>query len=164
MKAELKKHTEIIEKKVEQAMTKIEGVCQKLNEVEKTQEDLKKKQALNKQHIDGLLKESLIKEKENEAIVKKMKKNEEELRRANQTIDDLEQYGRKTMLEISGFPRQEKESAIGLVLKLAEHLDVDLNETGIEACHRISPKADAAIIVEFSSRRKETSSSEQRRK
>eukprot|EP00794_Sanderia_malayensis_P015521 gene15521-biopygen11980 len=83
-----------------------------------------------------------------------MKKNEEELRRANQTIDDLEQYGRKTMLEISGFPRQEKESAIGLVLKLAEHLDVDLNETGIEACHRISPKADAAIIVEFSSRRK----------
>eukprot|EP00794_Sanderia_malayensis_P021289 gene21289-biopygen16321 len=124
-----------------------------MKEVEKTQEEMKKKQDLNRQHIDRLLKESVKKEKENEALLKKLKKNEEELKRANQAVDDLEQYGRKTMLEISGFPRKDQETATNLVVKLAEKLEINLDVEHIEACHRISPRDDAPIIVEFLSRK-----------
>ncbi len=103
IKMELKKHTEAVEEKLEKAVSKIADVCQRINEIEKLQEEIRKKQDLNKQYIDGLLKESLKKEKENEGLLKKLKKNDEEIKRANQVVDDLEQYGRKTMIEVAGY-------------------------------------------------------------
>ena len=58
------------------------------------------------------------------------------------------------MLEFGGFPRDDKENCEVIVLDIADKIDIPLKEDDIEACHRISRRPDAPIIVKFKSRKK----------
>ncbi len=57
------------------------------------------------------------------------------------------------MVEISGIPRQARENCEKIVLDIASKINVDLKPEDIEACHRISPKEDAPIIMKVVSRK-----------
>ena len=83
-------------------------------------------------------------------IFKLEKKNDQRAK----TIDDLEQYGRREMLEFGGIPRDNKENSEEIVLNIAEKIDIPLKEDNIQACHRISRRPDAPKIVKFKSRKK----------
>jgi len=92
--------------------------------------------------------------KEHETLVKQAKDTQRKHEVAQQKLDDLEQYGRKSMLEMNGFARVAKEDLIQLTLALAEKIEVPLCKDELEACHRLSANEKAGIIVEFASRKK----------
>lgn len=69
-------------------------------------------------------------------------------------INDLEQYGRKSNIIVSGIPEHTDESTMGLIIELARILDVSLTPGEIVATHRIGRKSDQPgkhrpIIVRF---------------
>ena len=68
-------------------------------------------------------------------------------------INDLEQYGRREMLNIFGVPRRDNEKTDEIVLDIADKLGFDLYDEDIEVSHRTSSKPTAPIIVKFNSRK-----------
>lgn len=65
--------------------------------------------------------------------------------------DDLEQYGRRNIVEIQGVPDISGESVVDTVLSVAKALDVTVTEQDIDACHRLKSRSPgrSAIIVRF---------------
>ena len=49
----------------------------------------------------------------------------------------LEQYTRRNSVRISGIPEELSENTDGIVLKLAEKLDVPITSADIDRCHRV---------------------------
>ncbi len=92
--------------------------------------------------------------KEHEELLKKVNELKKKVEVAQAKVDDPEQYGRKTMLEINGFQTFANENPWKITTNLAEKLDVLLTEEDIKACHRISMNEKARIIVKFASRKK----------
>lgn len=68
-------------------------------------------------------------------------------------LNQLEQYGRRSMLEINGVKKFAEESTDKIVVEIAECMNVDLNPGDIEVSHRLSRKENAGIIVKFISRK-----------
>ena len=85
---------------------------------------------------------------------KKVKDLESSLEISKKEINDLEQYGRRTMVTVSGIPRAKDENTNNLILNLASKLDVELTEQDIDISHRTSNNANATIIVKFENRKK----------
>eukprot|EP00794_Sanderia_malayensis_P001034 gene1034-360_t len=83
-------------------------------------------------------------------MIKRIRDLESKDQQRLKAIDDLEPYGRRDMVEIGGIPRQNE---INIVVKIADKLKVSVVSSDIEACHRISPKENASIIVELKSRK-----------
>ncbi|XP_033730887.1 uncharacterized protein LOC117320397 [Pecten maximus] len=52
-------------------------------------------------------------------------------------LDDLEQYGRRTLVRFSGFPENEREDTTSTVLDAATSCGVDLSVDDIERSHRV---------------------------
>ena len=75
---------------------------------------------------------------------------ERSLRTARQETNDLEQYGRRTMCTVKGIPSQNGDD---IVINLAKHLEIEIENTHIDLSHRLSGKKDADIIVKFTDRR-----------
>ena len=69
---------------------------------------------------------------------------EEQVKRNN-----LKQYGRREMLEISGIPQKTDENCINLVHKVCELASVDIKKKKIEIAHHIK---NGDIIVKFTDR------------
>ena len=67
---------------------------------------------------------------------------------------DLEQYGRREMLEIGNVPRVTRENTDDIVLDIARAVEAKIQLDDIEISHRLSNKPDAGIIVKFNNRRK----------
>ena len=105
-------------------------------------------------HEEHLWKENEAINEEHEELLKKIKESQRKVEVAQTKTDDLEQYGRKAMLEINGFPRSAQEDPWKITLDLAKKLDVALSEDNIKACHRISTNDKAGFIIELSSRKK----------
>lgn len=70
-------------------------------------------------------------------------------------LNDLEQYGRREMVDIVGFPQSKEENTDNIVSNICKKLNIpiDINKD-IEVSHRVSSKTNAAIIVKFNNRRK----------
>ena len=155
---EMRNHSETLEKKIDDAFqvfnsrlmemdVKIKNIIENISKSDKKLNSLDVK-------ISILEKENKEIKKEHEILVKQAKDSGRKVEAAQQKIDDLEQYGRKTMIEINGFPRSADENVLDLTLGLAEKLQIPLCAAEIEACHRISSNDKAGIIVEFGSRKK----------
>ena len=69
------------------------------------------------------------------------------------SINALEQYGRREMINISGIPRTNNEDTDEIVFNITDQLGLDLYLDDIEVSHRTSSKDNAPIIVKFNSRR-----------
>lgn len=92
-----------------------------------------------------------------------LRKENEELRIKNQNLTSdvlelkdrvrsLEQYSRRNNLEISGVPETPKEDTISLLKDIAISIGVELDETQINATHRIpsfNKRRPPPIIVQF---------------
>eukprot|EP00794_Sanderia_malayensis_P001405 gene1405-biopygen1156 len=107
----------------------------------------------HKQMTENLLKRNTKLEEENKELKKQIGNLEREVKIVNNEVNDLEQYGRRDCLEISGIPKKEKENAESLVIKLGEKLGIKCEEHHIQACHRNGPREDAAIICKFLNRK-----------
>eukprot|EP00794_Sanderia_malayensis_P008430 gene8430-biopygen6746 len=125
----------------------------KLSEIEKAQSFQAEQYESFRNQVGHVLRVNTELKNENEQLLKRVRdfENKDQLR--VKAIDDLEQYGRREMLEFGGIPRQKEENCEDIVTKIAEKLHVDLVPSDIEACHRISPKENAAIIAKFNSRK-----------
>ena len=77
----------------------------------------------------------------------------DKLRKGQGALNDLEQYGRRNMVDIGGIPRKKDEDTDDIVFKIAKKLDMTVKKDDIEISHRTSANKDAPIIVKFISRR-----------
>ena len=71
---------------------------------------------------------------------------------AKSAVNDLEQYGRRDMVDICGVPRHVNEDTDQIVIDIAAKLGLTLTKTDIATSHRTKPTPDAPIIVKFISR------------
>ena len=78
----------------------------------------------------------------------------EVLLKVESDLNDLEQYGRRNMIEIRGVPRSPTEDTDQIVMQIAGLTNTEVNKEDIEVSHRTSSSENAAIIVKFLSRRK----------
>ena len=77
---------------------------------------------------------------------------EEKTNQAHTRIE-LDQYGRRSTLEIAGIPRADEENTEEICIKLFNSLGVNVHAKDIEACHRISQRENANISVRFNNRK-----------
>lgn len=103
--------------------------------------------------IDNIMKDNVQLRKENEQIQKRVDLIEKELKEARRETNDLEQYGRRSMVEISGVPQTPEENTENIVLQISKHMKLDITHEDIEASHRISTRENASIIVKFNNRK-----------
>ncbi len=75
-----------------------------------------------------------------------------DLQRQN-ALDDLDHYGRRSMIEIPGISRAQNENCEPLVIEIGKKIGIEIEERDIEVSHRNSTKQDAAIISKFASRK-----------
>lgn len=69
-------------------------------------------------------------------------------------VDDMEQYSRLNAVEIHGVPMEPNEDAVEVVKEVGKALDMVINESMIDACHRLGRRpgpnnSPPAIIVKF---------------
>ncbi len=156
--SQMKIHSDAVEKKISDRLelftNRLDKIDEKIDKMEKKQATVNNKIDSLDGYINNIWKENAEIKKENEEILKRAKESQRKAEVAQAKIDDLEQYGRKAMIEVNGFPRLDEEDPWKLTLDLAEKLNVSVSENEIEACHRISGNEKAGIIVEFASRRK----------
>jgi len=72
---------------------------------------------------------------------------EEEINELHDLQDKLEQYIRKNSLEIYGVPESANTSTEEMVFKLAEALQVPINQVDIEISHKLNRKGNKPITV-----------------
>ena len=68
-------------------------------------------------------------------------------------INDLEQYGRRQMVEIAWIPRTSEKDVEDTVINLFQKLNLSVCKSEIEAAHRLSAKYNANIIIKFTNRK-----------
>ena len=139
--SQMKLHGTALEKRISDSLqiftNQITEVNQKMEKMRMDQEKIEKKINSFDGKINNLWKEHSKIEKEHEALLKEVKESQRRNEVAQQRIDDLEQYGRKTMVELNGFPRLANENPLNLTLELAKSINVPLCPDEIEACHRL---------------------------
>ena len=148
--------------KIETMIAELTDITTKrLDEMDKRLSDLAKSQKLlSDQHdnfkitTDNFMKDNLKMRKELEDLQGKIKQSEKHASSAMDAVNDLEQYGRRDMIEISGIPRETDEQVEDMVVNMFHKIGLQsLNNSDIDASHRISKKDNASIIVKFRSRK-----------
>lgn len=88
--------------------------------------------------------------------IENLKKENTVLKNKNKELEmrlvDCEQYSRKNCVEIHGIPVTPNENVVHIVKKVGEALDVNIQETMIDNCHRLGRRNDGGapgIIVKF---------------
>ncbi len=97
--------------------------------------------------------ENTKRKEENVQLVAQIRNLEQVDNQRAKAVDDLEQYGRRNMVETSGIPGRTKENWKQLVLELALKIGIELKAENIETCHRILPKQEAPINAKVMSRK-----------
>ena len=149
MKAGIKMMFDESLEKVTDRLTCIES---KLDRIEKEHIQMTNDYKNMKKTADNILKANVKLTKDNEALNEKLKLAEQRAMKSSQKLDDLEQYGRKCMVELSGLPRTTGEDVQSLFISMTEKTGVTVTADDLEACRRNSTKSDAPIIAEFSRR------------
>ena len=115
---------------------KVDDNSARLSSSERSQLEIKKELKDVKLRVDSCTKEALDVTSFSRDMKQKVKEFERTLQVKHDKIDDLEQYGRKCMVEMSGFLRMEGENIEKLVIELADKMKLKISESDIEACHR----------------------------
>lgn len=68
-------------------------------------------------------------------------------------LDEMEQYSRSNMVEIHGVPTEENEDILNVVKKVGVALDMNIENSMVDICHRLGKKNDSkgppGIVVKF---------------
>ena len=106
---QMKLHSDIAEKKISENLdvftARLDKINDKMERTEKTQAVVNNKLNIMDGFINNVWKENAGIRKEHEELLKKVKESQRKMEVAENKADDLEQYGRKTMLDINGFRR-----------------------------------------------------------
>lgn len=135
---------------------KLENLDAKLEELASSQQFISDQFEGFKATNETILKQNSKLSKENEELRSKQAKLEAENKKLAQEIDDLAQYGRREMLEISGIPQTNDEDQNTIektIVTISRHLGVNISSDDIDAAHRLSKNPQANIIVKFKSRK-----------
>ncbi|XP_075210788.1 uncharacterized protein LOC142318134 [Lycorma delicatula] len=70
-------------------------------------------------------------------------------------LEDVEQYSRKSMIEIHGIPKKDDEDVVDTIKKVGDVIGFQITDEMIDACHRLPGKNNMSdgIIVKFVRRR-----------
>ncbi len=107
---------EEFEKLVSPRLSEIED---KLKEIEKSQSFLSEQYESFRNQVGHVLADNTRIKAENESLVARIRNLEKIDKQRVKTIDDLEQYGRRNMVEVSGIPRQPRENCEEIILNIA---------------------------------------------
>ena len=150
-KAEIEKS---IEEKINKAFaSQFKAINLKLQEIEKAQQFQSEQYESLRLQVGNVLRINTELKDENEQLLKRIRDVEKKDLQRQKALDDLEQYGRRSMIEISGIPRSQNENCEALIIEVGKKIGVEIEEKDIEVSHRNSAKQDAAIITKFASRK-----------
>eukprot|EP00794_Sanderia_malayensis_P004370 gene4370-4951_t len=89
---------------------KFDDFATHLSSIERSQENMKKEIKDVKLRVESCTKEAMNAFVSSKEMKQKLKEFDRKLQVKDDKIDDLEQYGRKCMIEVSAFPRLEGEN------------------------------------------------------
>ena len=110
----------IVQQKVDNLVTRIESMEKKFIEIKKSQDFQAETLENQGSHIAKILAENKNLKKENTLINRTLNDLHEELEIEKVKRNQLEQYGRREMLEISGIPVAQDENYSDIVYKLCQ--------------------------------------------
>lgn len=93
--------------------------------------------------------------KQNEKLLSDNKKLTEEVEDLSVRVRELEQYSRKSNIEISGIPATPNENTFNLIKDVGTAIGVELKETQVMAAHRVpsyNTRRSPSIVVQFENR------------
>lgn len=127
-------------------------------EMQKTLIDVQDSQSFMNEKYEDILKkldELAGLKQEVMQLKSKLVEKDEEIDSLKNRLSTIEQYGRNKNLELREVTVQENENTEDIVLKVAKKLDVKVESSDIEACHRLPSKTGKipTIIVQFHSRK-----------
>ena len=135
--------------KIENRLSKLEEIQTKVIEVEKSQEYLGNKFEEQRAEFKGIKKENEQLRKENKELMNKVNNIERKMETEKQKRIQLEQYGRRDQIEISGIPQMENEDCKIITKSICQKLKATIEDSKIEIAHRIT---NGNIIVKFQDR------------
>lgn len=145
-------------------LSKIDAIFTEIKGVKRQQAELIKSVQFCSDKIDDFQKEmaDIRASMNNIAIVEsEVQCLKTENSRIKEELDNLQQYSRRSNLEIRGIPQKQNENVYEIIKSVASKLECDMNIRDIDACHRVrahtsnsSQKDDKPIIVKFISRMK----------
>ena len=110
----------IVQQKVDNLVTRIESMEKKFIEIKKSQDLQAETLETQGSHIAKIRAENKNLKKENTLINRTLNDLHEELEIEKVKKNQLEQYGRREMLEISGIPVAQDENCSDIVYKLCQ--------------------------------------------
>eukprot|EP00794_Sanderia_malayensis_P005833 gene5833-biopygen4834 len=135
-----------------------------MSSFEKSAEFLSKKYDDQCKTSENLIKSQTKLEKENENLFSSIQVLTKKLDQQTTELNDLEQYGPRECVEISGIVPFEGENPEEIALKVFKSVGVAVEEKDIVACHRLrKAKGDPVIIAKFLNRKNMESVMRQRR-
>ena len=135
---------DIVQQKVDNLATRIERMEKKFIEIEKSQDFQAETLDSQCSHVAKKLAENKILKKESAIINRALNCLHEELEL--EKVKQLEQYGRREMLEVSGIPGAQDDNCTNFVYKLCQITSTDIKKSKIEVSHRTK---NGDIIVKF---------------
>lgn len=140
---------------IEEKLKKFDVVENQLKELKDSQDFLNSMYEEQKNEIENLKKSNKEIYNENRLLKSAIKQLENDISDTKMDVNNLEQYGRREMLEIFGVPREHDENTDEIVKKIADKIKVPIDiNNDIEISHRTSLKPKAPIIIKFNNRRK----------
>ena len=101
---------------------KCKDIDNRLSEITKSQKFLATQYESFRKTVDTLMKDNVDLRKENAKLKDEICDLQRGIQQANDSINELEQYGRRTMVELAGVPRCDDEDAEELVANLCCNL------------------------------------------
>ena len=131
------------------------GLEDRVKVVEKSADFIAKQYESQKKISDNLLKQHTSLSEENQELKMEIKALRIDQEKQKLAVNDLEQYGRRECVEISGVPPQDGEKVEDIVIAIGKEIGVEVGKHEISACHRVKKaKGDPIIIAKFLNRKK----------
>ena len=134
----------LLREDVETLKTNVDGVIQSQEFINVSFENYKK-------ITESLVNKNTELEKEMLALKKNEKEKNAKIKTLMDDLNNLEQYGRRMMVDVRGIPREKTEDHIIKNLAKLTNSGIDIND--IDITHRTSSSNEASIIVKFTSRK-----------
>ena len=121
-----------VQQKVDNLTTRIESMEKKFIEIEKLQDFQSETLENQSSHVAKILTENKNLKKENTVINRTLNDLHEDLELKKIKRNQLEQYGRREMLEISAIPVAPDENCTDIVYNLCQITSADIRKSKIE--------------------------------
>ena len=145
MKPQLVTSTKKIKEIKQNQQQQISLLNKMIDSIEKSQGFLGEKYENLLKRTDGLIKENETIKKRNQDQHAQIKVIKQKLKYEKNARNDSDQYMRRGMVEINGFPQKKDENLTDLVIKLATDMKVPISNGHVEVVHRLSTREKAGI-------------------